>query len=119
MNYNYKGKFLDINYNKELSDLSNSIVISKNKEILDILKKQLEYIQKMGQKIFEDSKLNFELNDIKMNFKKSVGQTYFLYEKNNKKYLSLISPEEWNSKDKYLGCYMIRGDLTWEKCISQ
>ena len=116
MNYNYKGKFLELDFNKELSDLSNSIVITKNKEILDILKNQLHFIQKTGQKIFENSKLNFELNNIKMDFKKSIGQNYFLYKKKDKTlYLSLISPKEWNNCDEYIGCYKIRGDLTWEE----
>ena len=40
-----------------------------------------------------------ELHEIKHTFRLTSGNTYYVYEKHNsqKKHLSLISPEEWNS----------------------
>ena len=31
-------------------------------------------------------------------FQSIVGKTYYLYEKNNKKFLSIIEPKEWEMK---------------------
>ena len=46
-----------------------------------------------------------EFHKIKINFKLTNGNYYYLYLKNDNKYFSLISPEEWNCKDTFLGKY--------------
>lgn len=46
-------------------------------------------------------------------FEPIVGETYYLYEGENKNFLSLIEPSQWNKK--YLGAFRLNGDYKWER----
>ncbi len=46
-------------------------------------------------------------------FEPIVGETYYLYEGENKNFLSLIEPSQWNKK--YLGTFRLNGDYKWER----
>lgn len=116
MNINYSGSFFKTEFNKEISNLSNSIIFSKNSEILEIYKKQIMHFEAKCQDLLKNSQLNFELNSINTTFRKSINKPYYLYNSETKgKYLSLIGPKEWNNNDKYIGCYKLNGDLSWIK----
>lgn len=69
---------------------------------LELIAKQISFLQNEALNIYNNHKLNSELNNIKCNFKKVPGTYYYLYEKNNIKFLSLISNEEWCSYDKFI-----------------
>ena len=47
------------------------------------------------------------------NFNPIVGKTYYLYEKNNKKFLSIIEPKEWEMK--LVGEFILNTNYVWEK----
>ena len=46
--------------------------------------------------------LNSQINNITCNFKKVPGTVYYLYERNNVRFLSLIGNNEWDSYDKFI-----------------
>ena len=47
------------------------------------------------------------------NFTPIIGQIYYLYENKNKKFLSVIGPEEW--KMKFLGKFKMTTNKIWTK----
>ena len=61
---------------------------------LKLISSQIDLLQNQAKEIINEHKFNFEISQIECNFKKTPGSYYYLYEK-NKKYLSLIPPEEW------------------------
>tara|TARA_B100001175_G_scaffold203772_1_gene172994 strand:- start:452 stop:829 length:378 start_codon:yes stop_codon:yes gene_type:complete len=69
---------------------------------LELIAKQISFLQNEAINIYNNHQLNSEINNIKCNFKKVPGTFYYLYEKNNLKFLSLISNEEWSSYDKFI-----------------
>jgi len=69
---------------------------------LELIAKQISYLQNQAVEIYNNHQLSTEINEISCNFKKTPGTTYYLYEKKDIKFLSLISNEEWNSYDKFI-----------------
>lgn len=69
--------------------------------------------------ILKAEKLTREFNDSlmiwesKISFEPIVGNTYFLYDFNGVKTLSLISPNEWNKKDCFLGSFILNSENKW------
>ena len=49
----------------------------------------------------------------KFKFEPLVGETYFLYEGKKDRYLSLISPDQWNKK--FLGAFRLSSEYKWER----
>ena len=76
---------------------------------------QIINLKKEAYNLINDAKEQNELHKIKKNFKLVSGNTYYLYEKENKKYFSLIAPNQWNNKDNYLGEYFYDFDKQFIK----
>lgn len=73
---------------------------------LDEIKSQYETLLEE----YQDTTLVYESD---YSFEPIVGQTYHLYESNDRRFLSLISPTEWDKK--YLGSFLLTTDGKWEK----
>ena len=71
---------------------SNSATFSK----LKLLVKQAELLKEQIKDVINEGVLNQNLHEVKCNFQKKSGQTYYLYKKNETYYFSLLSPEDWN-----------------------
>ena len=69
---------------------------------LELIAKQISYLQNEAINIYNNHTLSSEINAITCNFKKVPGTFYYLYEKNNTKFLSLILKEKWCSYDKFI-----------------
>lgn len=67
--------------------------------------KQMNDLKIEALELLNDSLNQKELQGLKTSFKIVPGQTYYLYNKDNYKYFSLISPKEWNNEDEFLGEY--------------
>ncbi len=70
------------------------------------------------KKLFYEFNINKIIFDCDMNFKPVIGKKYFMYQsQNGKKFMSLISPSEWqNKKDlNYLGCFKQDSVQKWIK----
>lgn len=73
---------------------------------LKLIAEQMEMLKLQAKKIINDSYLQDELHSINTPFKLVNGNTYYLYQNSTKKYFSLLSPQEWNNKDDFLGSYL-------------
>ena len=89
----------DTNNEKIINNVkSNNTTYAK----LQLITKQIEMLkQEAIQIINENNELN-EYNNIECNFRKTPGNYYYVYEKNNKKNLSMIAPDEWNTYEKFV-----------------
>lgn len=83
------------------------------------LAKQMEKLKQEAQDIMDDTFLQHTLQNVDCQCKKISGTTYHLYcdEEINKQYFSLVSPAEWNGKNKhsFLGSYYYDYDKTYVK----
>lgn len=107
--------FQMININNDNSNIdkirSNNSTYSK----LEFIAKQIEYLQNEAVNIIEDHNINNYLNDINCSFKKVPGKYYYLYIINNERKLSMISNDEWNSYDEFLGKFYYDFDYIFKK----
>ena len=53
-------------------------------------------LKKEAQNILENHQMNLDFSKISCTFKKVPGNYYYIYEKNNEKFLSILSPNDWN-----------------------
>lgn len=84
---------------------------------IDILKKQAEVIMNQVREIEERVKISYEIYEAEMRFTPHIHNIYYLYQKENKKILSFISPTEWGKRMPYDECIAkvkLLADKTWE-----
>ena len=97
---------------------------SKNFDIVEISKElSHETIHYFENRIIEIKKeYNKLINEIEhtqlissseYNFSPIIGKIYYLYENKNRKFLSVIGPEEW--KMKFLGKFKMTTNKIWTK----
>ena len=107
--------FQMININKDDNSIdeikSNYSTYSK----LELIAKQIQYLQNEALNIIEDHNINNCLNDIKCTFKKVPGKYYYLYIINGERKLSIISDDEWDTYDEFLGKFYYDYDFTFKK----
>ena len=85
-------------------------IISVNQQFED---KFLE-LKKEYEKLIEEYKWNELVYRAKFSFEPVIGKIYYLYcDKNEKLFLSLISPNEW--KQKYIGTFKFNYNNKWTK----
>ena len=63
---------------------------------LELISRQIMMLKNEALNILENHKMNLDFANIECNFKKAPGSYYYVYEKNNYKFLSIIAPNEWN-----------------------
>lgn len=84
---------------------------------LDQIRKQIELLALQAQEIQKRKELSLMIYQAKLAFKPNIGQTYYLYEKNNGEHLlSLVSPKEWGSGGpfrKFIAAVKLLADHTW------
>ena len=89
---------------------------SNNYAKLKILFRQFENIKKEIEEVINDSVESQNLESIPCNFKKVPGKTYHLYQKPNQEcFFSMLNPNEWKTKNIFLGSYYYDYDLTFSK----
>ena len=91
---------------------------SNNYSKLKTLFKQLEFIKNEINEIVNESIETDALNNVKCNFKKKPGNTYYLYNKKSQDtlFFSILSPNEWQNMDNiFVGKYFYDYDLTLQK----
>lgn len=95
------------------------INFKKNSNIycqLNLISRQIENLKIEAFNLIDNFNINEELQAIECNIKKVPGTTYYLYSKNNKKFLSIISPSEWkNNELNYEGVYYFDYDYQFYK----
>jgi hypothetical protein len=84
---------------------------------LDQIRKQIELLALQAQEIQKRKELSHMIYQARLSFKPNIGQTYFLYEKNDGSHmLSLVSPGEWGNAGpfkKFVTGVRLLADHTW------
>ena len=103
---------ININNDNNIHEIkSNYSTYSK----LELIAKQIKYLEDEALNILEEHNINNSLNDIKCNFKKVPGKYYYLYIINGEIKLSMISDDEWNTYEKFLGKFYYDYDYNFKK----
>ena len=93
-----------------LSEVNNHNFVQKIQEDhssyaqLKLIEKQMNMLKIEAKNIIETSLFNKNLHEIKCGFKKYPGNYYYLY-LDSDYFFSLISPDQWRFKGKYMGKY--------------
>jgi len=76
-----------------------------------------EELEQAMNELMTQAQYNDRLLNASIAFKPNIGQVYHLYNKDNKDFISMISPEEWGSeymsKQTFVGSYKILADNVW------
>lgn len=78
---------------------------------------QMQLLAEQANKLKKRAEVSFEIYDANMGFKPLIGQTYYLYQKKDKKLLSIVSPKEWGKSmpyEKFLAKVKLLADHTWD-----
>tara|TARA_B100000945_G_scaffold300376_1_gene282141 strand:+ start:43 stop:387 length:345 start_codon:yes stop_codon:yes gene_type:complete len=78
--------------------------------------KRLNELKEEYTKLIDEISINKLIYDSTVNFTPIIGKKYFLYkDKNEKCFLSLISPTEWNNTHlQFLGTFKQNSTLKWK-----
>lgn len=87
--------------------------IEKTNKLKHHYTSKFEEIQKEYQKLMNEISINERLYLAKHNFEPIPGHSYYLYQKENEEFLSMISPEEWGNKYNYIGKFQFLSDGRW------
>tara|TARA_Y100000589_G_C27041097_1_gene583188 strand:- start:314 stop:697 length:384 start_codon:yes stop_codon:yes gene_type:complete len=116
---------IDKNHMNQIIEIPNLDELNKDKIIksvqknsnnyakIKVLFKQMENIKKEIEEIVEESLESENLNNIKCNFKKIPGSYYYVYQKPDLTlFFSILSPNEWNTKNIFINKYFYDYDLS-------
>lgn len=82
------------------------------------IRQQIELLAIQAKEIQKRKELSMIIYDSKISFVPVIGQTYYLYEKEDASHLiSMISPKEWGKKSpyKFVASVRLLADHTWKE----
>ena len=116
---------IDKNHLKQIIEIPNLNELNRDKIIksvqknsnnyakIKVLFKQMENIKKEIEEIIQETLETDDLNNIKCNFKKIPGSYYYLYQKpDSTLFFSILSPNEWDTKNIFISKYLYDYDLS-------
>ena len=83
--------------------------------MLDVFEREKSEIIEKIEKLYKEYYDSIMVWESKISFEPIVGNEYYLYEFEQGKTLSLISPEEWNNSKYFIGSYILNSDRKWIK----
>jgi DNA-directed RNA polymerase beta' subunit len=103
----YKKKYTNI-YKKNVYYISYTMNYEK-------LYKYNIYLHEIVEKLYNEYDTSVMVWESKISFEPIIGKTYYLYDFDNVKTLSLLSPKEWKLDDDFIGAYELNSDRKWIK----
>lgn len=88
---------------------------SAAKKMIDVFEREKEEIIEKIEKLYEDFNQSVMVWESKISFEPIMGQTYYLYEFESGKTLSMISPEQWNKENQFIGAFTLTSENKWVK----
>lgn len=87
---------------------------------LEQIRQQIELLATQAKEIQKRKELSMMIYSTKLGFAPIIGQTYYLYEKEDTSYLiSMIAPYEWGRKSsftyKFIAAVRLLADHTWKE----
>lgn len=87
------------------------------------IKKQMQTLAQQASEIQKRVEVSEKIYDADTNFEPQIGHTYYLYEREEGKYvLSMIGPEDWGRSmpfHRYLASVQLLADHTWKVLDNQ
>ena len=76
-----------------------------------------EELEQQMQELMTQAQYNDRLLNAQIAFKPIIGQVYYLYNKDDRDFISMVSPAEWGNnymqKQTFIGAYKILADNVW------
>lgn len=86
---------------------------------LEQIRKQIELLALQAHEIQKRKELSLMIYGARLSFKPNIGQTYYLYEKQDDSFiLSLIAPKEWGKSGpfkRFVAAVQLLADHTWKE----
>ena len=86
---------------------------------LQQIRKQIELLALQAQEIQRRKDLSLTIYNARLSFKPNIGQTYYLYEREDGSHLlSLVSPKEWGPSGpfkRFISGVRLLADHTWSE----
>lgn len=84
-----------------------------SKKMMSVFDREREELIMKAEKLSQEFNDSLMVWESKISFEPIVGKTYYLYDFNGVKTLSLISPNEWNKQDCSLGGFILNSENKW------
>jgi hypothetical protein len=84
-----------------------------SKKMMSVFDREREELIMRAEKLSQEFNDSLMVWESKISFEPIVGKTYYLYDFNGVKTLSLISPNEWNKQDCSLGGFILNSENKW------
>lgn len=113
--YDARMKSYPTNLGAPSFDLPNVGLIKteSSKKMIEVFEREKQEIVQSIEKLYQEYSDSVLVWESKISFDPIVGKTYYLYNFNGVNTLSLISPEEWNRKDCFIGGFVLNSDRKW------
>lgn len=72
-------------------------------------------LKKQYEELLEEYRYNEMVYSAKFAFEPVVGRVYYLYDKGDDMFLSIISPDEWDAAHKFIGAFRFDSGNRWER----
>lgn len=113
--YNAKMKQYPTNIGAPSFQLPNVSLVrtESSKKMMSVFERERQELILKAERLTQEFNDSLMVWESKISFEPIVGKTYFLYEFNGVKTLSLISPNEWNKQDCFLGSFTLNSENKW------
>lgn len=92
-------------------------MVEQTEEQLNIIYEQMKTLAKQVQDIKKRVYISDLIYSVEIPFAPVIGKTYYLYEEGEKRFLSLISPDEWGKQMQeqvFIAEIRLNADHTWK-----
>jgi hypothetical protein len=84
-----------------------------SKKMMDVFEREKKEIAERIERLYREYADSVRVWESKISFEPVVGKEYHLYIFKGKDTLSLISPNEWDKKEYYVGTFTLNSDRKW------
>ena len=115
--YDAKLKAYPTNVGAQKFDLPDVSLIKNEsaKKMVDVFNREKQEILEKIEKLYQEYNDSILVWESKISFDPIIGETYYLYDFDGVNTLSLISPNQWNKKDCFIGAFVLNSDRKWIK----
>lgn len=113
--YNAKMKQYPTNIGAPSFQLPNVSLVrtESSKKMMSVFERERQELILKAERLTQEFNDSLMVWESKISFEPIVGKTYFLYDFNGVKTLSLISPKEWNKENCFLGSFTLNSENKW------
>jgi hypothetical protein len=83
--------------------------------MIDVFERERQELIEKAKKLQEEYESSMMVWESLMPFEPIVGHTYYLYDFEKGKTLSLLAPNEWNKNEFFLGSFILTSENKWIK----